>query len=217
MPEMSLAFARPWSVRLPTLVRQMQTQYVDAFFEDGSLRLSSFESFRRHPDEKRRDAQEGIIAMQVDTPTGPFNILGANGQEAYIICASTVETPIPDDQSASISAFRIIDTVKFADAVSRQIVGFVGGMEGLCAYRTNTMIRKSDPTPINPPTDGNQVEEWFHAMNRHTSNLAVDAYFMKHITFSHESEYRFIWFADGPRREFIDIKCPAARQFCERI
>jgi len=217
VPEMSLAFARPWSVRLPTLVRYMHTQYVDAFFNDGSLRLSSFESFRRHPDERRRDSQEGLVAMQVDTPTGPFSILGSSGQEAYIVCASTVETSIPDGQSSTVSAFRILDTLKFADAISRQIAGFVGGVEGLCAYRTNTMIRKSDPTPITPPTDGSKAEEWFHVMNQHTGRLVMDAFFMKHINFAHESEYRFIWFAEGSRQEYIDIKCPAARQFCERI
>lgn len=217
MPEMSLAFARPWSVRLPTLVRQMQTQYVDAFFKDGSLRLSSFESFRKHPDERRRDSQEGLVAMHVDTPTGPFSILASIGQEAYIVCASTVEVPISDDQASSVSAFRILDTMKFADAVSRQIMGFVGGVEGLCAYRTNTMIRKSDTMPINPPTDGSKAEEWFHAMNQQTGRLIMDAFFMKHISFSHESEYRFIWFAEGARRKYLGIKCPAAIQFCERI
>ena len=57
MLEINLAFTRPWTVRLPTLVRQMKPEYVDAFFNDGSLRLSSFESFRRHPDEKRKDAE----------------------------------------------------------------------------------------------------------------------------------------------------------------
>lgn len=213
MPEMPLAFARPWSVRLPTLVRYMQTQYVDAFFNDGSLRLSSFESFRRHPDERRRDSQEGLVAMHVDTPTGPFSILGSCGQEAYIVCASTVEGPIPVGQSA----FRILDAMKFADAISRQIAGFVGGVEGLCSYRTNTMIRKSDPTPITPPTDGSNAEEWFNAINQHTGRLVMDAFFMKHIDFAHESEYRLIWFAEGVRQEYIDIRCPAARQFCERI
>lgn len=217
MPEMNLAFARPWTVRFPTLTRHMPSEYIDAFFQDGSLRLSSFDSFRKHPDEARRDAQEGLVAMIVNTPTGPFNILAANGQEAYILCASTVERVDSPVVPGKASAFRILDATKFADAVSRQIQGFVGGVEGLCSYRHNTMITKSDSRSIVPPTSAENVEKWADEMNHHTSRLVLDAYFMKHISFAHESEYRFIWFAEGRPKDFIDIKCPAAIPFCERI
>lgn len=217
MPEMNLAFAKPWTLRFPTLTRHMHPEFIDAFFRDGSLRLSSFESFRKHPDEARRDAQEGLVAMIINTPTGQFNILGANGQEAYILCTSTIESLKPVELHGNASAFRILDGIKFADAISRQIPGFVGGVEGLCTYRHNTMITKSDPRPIAPPTNAENAEEWFHEQNHHTGKLVVDAYFMKHISFAQESEYRFIWFAEGSRRDFIDIKCPAAIPFCERI
>lgn len=217
MLEINLAFTRPWTVRLPTLARQMKPEYVDAFFNDGSLRLSSFESFRRHPDEKRKDGQEGLVAMQVNNPSGSLSILGACGQEAYIICTSAIEMPISESEIESVSAFRIHDSLKFADAISRQIPGFTGGTEGLCTYRTNTMITKNDSTPTTPPTDGKNIELWFKTQNENTARLAVDAYFMKHISFAHESEYRFIWFAENSRKQFIDIKCPEAVKYCERI
>ena len=216
MLEMNFAFTRPWTVRLPTLVRQISTEYVDAFFNDGSLRLSSFEAFRRHPDEKRRDGQEGLVAMEVNTPTGSLSILGACGQEAYIMCASTVETPIGENDG-SASAFRIFDSLKFADAVSRQIPGFIGGTEGFCIYRKNTMITKSDPNPIIVPTAGVNSDSWFQEQKLRTAKLAIDAYFMKHISFAHEAEYRFIWFAENSRKQFLDIRCPAAIECCERV
>jgi hypothetical protein len=79
------------------------------------------------------------------------------------------------------------------------------------------MITKSDSRAIVPPANNENVEKWFHEQNRHTGKLAVDAYFMKHMSFAHESEYRFIWFAEGTRRDFIVVKCPAAIPFCERI
>lgn len=217
MLEINLAFPRPWTVRLPTLVRQMKPEYVNAFFNDGSLRLSSFESFRKHPDEKRKDGQEGLVAMKVNTPTGSLSILGACGQEAYVMCASAIETPISESEIESVSAFRIHDSLKFADAIARQIPGFTGGTEGLCTYRTNTMITKDDSTPMNPPTDGRNVDAWFEAHKRNTARLAIDAYFMKHISFAHESEYRFIWFAENSRKQFLDIKCPEAVKYCERV
>ena len=195
----------------------MPARFVNDFFRDGSIRISSFESFRKHPDEARRDSQEGHVAMIVNTPSGPFNILGSNGQEAYVLCASTVEKIDGVQEDGEVSAFRILDPTKFADVVSRQIPGFVGGVEGLCAYRENTMITKSDLRAIIPPASQADAEAWFHEQNHHTGKLVIDAFFMKHISFSHESEYRFIWFADGSRKEYLDIKCPTAVQFCERI
>lgn len=192
----------------------MRTEYVEAFFRDGTLRLSSFEVFRQHPDELRRDTQEGRVVMEIEAPNGKTSVLGTNGQEAYVMCASTVETALPSD--GTISAFRILDTLGFANAISGQIPGFVGGTEGLCSYRDNTMLRKRDSRPIAPPPEGSDPEKWFHEQERFIGKHAIDAFFVKESRFSHEAEYRFIWFASGSHNRYLDIKCPAALQFCER-
>jgi len=192
----------------------MRTEYVDAFFSDGSLRLSSFEVFRKHPDELRRDTQEGKVVMEIDAPNGKTSILGLNGQEAYVMCASTVESSLPED--GSVSAFRILDTLGFASAISSQILGFLGGTEGLCSYRDNTMLKKRDSRPISVPEARGDATKWFEEQQRYIGEQTVDAFFVKESRFSHEAEYRFIWFASGTRREYLDIKCPAALQFCER-
>lgn len=215
MAEIQLAFSRPWSFRVPLLTRQLKTEYVDDFFRDGSLRLASFETFRKHSDELRRDPQEGLVAMEIEAPNGTTSILGANGQEAYVICASTVETALPDN--GSVAAFRILDTLGFANAISSQMLGFLGGVEGLCSYRDNAMLRKRDSRPITPPAEGENPEKWFEEQNRYIGKQTIDAFFIKHSRFSHEAEYRFIWFASGPRREYLDIKCPDALRFCERV
>lgn len=214
MAEIQMAFTRPWSFRVPLLTRQMKAEFVDAFFLDGTLRLSSFEVFRNHPDEVRRDSQEGRIVMQIEAPNGKTSILGTNGQEAYIMCASTIAAALPAD--GSVAAFRILDTLGFANAISSQIPGFLGGTEGLCSYRDNTMLRKKDSKPIAPPPAGADPEKWFEEEQRHMGRHSIDAFFVKQNRFSHEAEYRFIWFASGPHRDYLDIKCPAALQFCER-
>lgn len=200
---------------MPMLTRQMKTEYVDAFFQDGTLRLSSFDVFRRHPDELRRDTQEGRIVMEIEAPNGKTSVLGTNGQEAYVMCASTVETALLSD--GSVSAFRILDTLGFANAISGQIQGFLGGTEGLCSYRDNTVLKKRDSRPISPPPEGANPEKWFEEQKRYIGMHSIDAFFVKESRFSHEAEYRFIWFASGARREYLDIKCPAAIQFCERV
>jgi hypothetical protein len=192
----------------------MKAEFVDAFFTDGTLRLSSFEVFRKHPDELRRDSQEGRIVMEIEAPNGKTSILGTNGQEAYVMCASTVETTLPSD--GSVAAFRILDTLGFANAISGQIPGFLGGTEGLCSYRDNTMLKKRDSRPIASPPDGVDPEKWFEEQQHYIGKHSIDAFFIKESRFSHEAEYRFIWFASGIHKDYLDIKCPAALQFCER-
>jgi hypothetical protein len=213
--EISLAFSRPWTFRVPFLTRQLQAKYVDAFFADGTLRLSSFDVFRKHPDKLRRDEQEGRIHMEITGPNSRTAVVAINGQEAYVMCASTIETALPTD--GSMSAFRILDTLGFANAISAQIPGFLGGTEGLCSYRDNTMLRKADPRPFESPPEGEDVEKWFEEHDRRIGKHSIDAFFVKESRFSHEAEYRFIWFASGQHRDYIDIECPAARQFCERV
>lgn len=131
------------------------------------------------------------------------------------MCASTVEHAPP--ANGTMSAFRILNTLGFANAVASQIPGFVGGTEGLCSYRDNTSLRETDPTPFGPPPEGEGLEEWFAEQKRRVGRHSIDAFFVKESRFAHEAEYRFIWFASGPYREYREIKCPDARQFCERV
>src|SRR5574337_32290 len=119
MAEISFVFNRPWSVRIPPVTRQLKTEYVDAFFRDGTLRLSSFELFRKHPDELRRDSQEGRVSMQIHGANSKVSVVAINGQETYVMCASVVEAQLPSD--GSTSAFRILDTFGFANSISGQI------------------------------------------------------------------------------------------------
>jgi hypothetical protein len=58
-PGINVQFGRNWTMLRPTLYRFLESKYVDAFFQEGSLRLSSFERFAQHPDEQRKDAGEG--------------------------------------------------------------------------------------------------------------------------------------------------------------
>ena len=46
---------RPWKAILPPVYRYLPMRFVDAFFETGSLRLSSFKQFAMHVDEARLD------------------------------------------------------------------------------------------------------------------------------------------------------------------
>lgn len=104
----------------------------------------------------------------------------------------------------------------FANAISGQVAGFVGGAEGLCSYRENTMLQKKDERLFYSPKEGEDPQRWYEDQQRYLAKHSIDAFFVKHIRFSHEAEYRFIWFASGIHKEYLDIKCPEALRYCER-
>ena len=60
-------------------------------------------------------------------------------------------------------------------------------------------------------------------MNQRINQLVgngADLMFLKEKKYQYQAEYRFIWSINNqfhPIREFIDIECKEAIQFCERI
>jgi hypothetical protein len=213
MSVLNLPIGYNWEVRTPIVDRLMRRGYVDSFFQDGSLRLSSFESFRKHPDEGRRDSEEGKAAMKIISPKSNLSAIAFNGQEAYVLCGSMAEAR-PSNEYACI---RIKDTLAFAATAARQIPGFIGGTEGSCIYRANTFYEATDEHSFSPPKDGEDPESWMEKQNAVIGNHMRSKFFIKHARFAAESEYRMVWFCDGSPRTFIDVKCPKAIQFCERV
>ena len=213
----TLQFSKPWEIRTPPLVRYLEKEYVDQFFTDGTLRLSSFKAFREHKDEQRKDVREGQANVQIETPEGNHAIAGMNGQEAYVLCTSTVESSELEASFLTESGFRILDSVRFAEAISMQIPGFIGGMQGLCVYRDNLLIRKSLEESVKSPEDYDDPEQWAKDYDRFVGLHMRDSLFLKHRSFSHQSEYRFIWFAIGEEQRHLDICCPAAAELCQII
>jgi hypothetical protein len=210
-------FTRLWEIRVPVLTRYLEKEYVDLFLNEGKLRLSSFKAFRNNPDEQRGDVFEGRPNLQINTPNGSHAIVGISGQEAYILCAGTVENSKMESSFKTEYGFRILNPLGFADAISRHIPGFVCGMEGLCSYRDNLLVTKYDERPITPPDSYANPEEWAKEYERYVGEQAKETYFIKHIDYAHQGEYRFIWFASGLEREYIDITCQEAVRFCQPL
>lgn len=218
MTTISTIFSRKWNIRIPVVTRYLESQYVDDFFSKGKLRLSSFKKFRINPDEQQGDPSEGGASMQISTPNGNHTISVINGQEAYILCSGTVENKSMESSFKTDDGFRILNTLAFADAISRYIPGFISGMEGLCSYREDILIQEYDDTPIRSPDSFANPDEWEKEYDRYVAEKSVKAFFIKRMKFSHQGEYRFIWFTAGEsEREYIDIICPEARRFCQRL
>ena len=81
--------APSWSVCLPSqgpahngpVFRHLNRKWVDAFFTTGELQLSSIAHFKKHPDELRRDAQEGVFISQ--------SSIGLARLDGYVLSCTT--------------------------------------------------------------------------------------------------------------------------------
>ena len=141
-----------------------------------------------------------------------------SGQEAYVLCGGTVENKKMEASFSTDDGFRIINTLAFADTISRYIPGFIAGMEGLCAYRRHLLIEEHEVSPIKPPGEFKDPEEWGQEYDHYVAEKSKKAFFLKHLKYSHQGEYRFVWFAAGEsERDHIDIVCSEATKYCQRL
>ena len=196
----------------------MDQRHVDAFFADGSLRLTSFERCHRHADEQRLDAEEGSCRVLVTSrQTGmalSFHELVAN-HPAYMLCTTLWHNKDLMKSFNCESFLRIHDPAAFGTRVAKHVPAFLEGGEGPCIYQHLRLIEAeiddTERTQNASESDGRQ--------NRAATAIAGARhyqYFLKHKSFSHQAEYRLLWFFanDSERREYLDIKVPEARELC---
>lgn len=206
-----IPFTTEWNVHTPTVYRYLEAEFVEAFFADGTLRLSSFERFSKHEDEQRLDAAEGEYTFVHLTQDQGGQTIYANGRitmNAFVLCATMYHSKSLMDAFKCTSYIRINDTTKFAAAVAKRLPGLRRGFEGPCLYQSKKTIQRDlgylDPAQIKSKQDAERIVH--NAMEQFPL-------FLKDATFLHQSEYRFLWDVFS-HSEYIDLKVPEARQFC---
>lgn len=220
--EIGLTITRPWTIRRPYVYRYLQKRFVDQFFTDGSIRISSFQQFSRHVDEQRKDTEEGrgIISNTVaEGPSaGTLMVYGIHGENAYVLCGSTRCSKKLAEDFGCDSGIKIFDPTAFGAALSCVIPGFIGGLEGCCYYLPNRAIETrmggAGLEAIQSEPGSGSVD--ISKVAKVASGLAGnDLYFLKECSpYSHQNEYRILWISAHPASPYIDVKCPDARQFC---
>jgi hypothetical protein len=199
----------------------MDAKYVESFFRDGSLRLSSFASFAKHPDEQLRDKGEGIGSRWGIGSQVTVNMFGGRGRDCYVLCTTlhnTEEVRKVFGHNACIAIDKVAD---FANAVSLKLP-FSGGLEGPVIYRDDPAIYKDIGA-----TTAEQLMERYRKpdgtldmsmlQDMQTKTGGIEEYFIKHSRHAKECEYRLLWATGQPVSEFIDIKVPDAIQFCRQV
>ena len=213
-------FARPWNVFAPVVYRYLDAEHVDAFFDDGSLRLSSFARFAQHKDEQRLDEHEGASVFVHRRDEGEIKTviaLTSHGRNAYVLCGSTRFDQVLQAKFQRDSYIRIDNSVGFGEAVARQLAGYTDGLEGLCVYQNSRTIEgkvEFDLDSLMPRPEATiDLTEFNRVVNSAQGHLP---FFLKEKSFADQAEYRLLWLIDRDADAFIDIKVPDARQYCSR-
>ncbi len=220
---LSIQFSQQWDVVLPRIFRFIEQVYVDKFFEDGTLRLSSFEQFRKHSDEQRRDSAEGFGLRQGIGQNATIMTVSGRGGDCYVLCGSLLCTEkLQGTFPEADGCFAIDDTICFAQSIAHALPGFTRGFEGPAIYQDDPTIRRD--------LGADTVDEMFKRHSNPDGTLDMnklfemqasiggyEEFFMKHSRFAYQAEYRLLWSVSQKVDDFIDLKVPEARQYCRKL
>jgi len=214
--------AKPYHFLQPIVYRYMPQEYIDLFFETGKLRLSSFSSYTKYEDTVKGDKGEGFNIATATSKKENYSLYAVVGvgTNAYSICTSTILDENLKQKFDCDGVFKIKDSQSFGLAVANKILGFIEGMQGLCQYVDIRSTKKTiesldlDEMRISPDKKELDMGKMLQKVNEANS---IDSFFMKPLSYQYQSEYRFIWLVDKKNNDFLDIECPEAIQFCEKV
>jgi hypothetical protein len=216
----SLYITRPWHIYFPVLFRYLEQEYIDAFFRDGSLRLSSFKQFAKHKDEARNDWGEGKFVFEITHEKTMMSGIALFGSEAYALSASLVESPDLMNIFGYNGYFKINDPAGFGIAIASQLAGFSRGFQGPCFYSDSRPLKYASEKPVLEPwpETEEEKEKWGDESRQMMhEETKLDPYFVKATRYASQNEYRLLWCISGNVDNYIDIKCPEAIRFCTKI
>ena len=223
MSIVTLPFTRSWDIKLPIVVRYLEKEFIDNFFKDGSLMLSSFRKFRKHKSNQLCDHTEGNRSMRIKGEKSQHTSFFIEGRCFFVLSTSIIESKemMTELNPKYEDGFRIYDSINFAYAIASKLPEFIGGFQGNCIYRDDLVVRrnKAKDFPFKPPKSEEDikkhVENYEHYLEQQN---ALESYFLKSIKYAKQNEYRFIWKTSLTKnKDHILIKCPEAIKYCERL
>jgi len=200
----------------PTPVyRYMDTEFVDQFFSSGTLRLSSFEAFSRHPDESLRDANEGKNILAALGKDSTMYMVSEHGKTSLIISASYRGPWSPSKLSSGRACCEITNPWGFASAIATSINGCSEAVLGACTYVPTLSMTLHAPGYNFAQAHS---EGGLEVIQRDAAAmLQYSPMFRKLSRHQAEQEFRFVWCLNRPVSEPLTVVCPAALQFCRKL
>ena len=209
----------------PMVYRFLDEKYIDDFFKDGNLMLSTYERCRKLEDEKRRDEQEG--KNTVVKTEGKFKIVqkAGIGYNPLLLCTSLYQIDITGETTSSKFCLEIRDPPKFAEAVAQELAKLghyvIDTYIGPCYY-SDKVIEGSDESSaiesfLKESERSKTIDQKF--FSQITEEVAGQhMYFNKPLKFVRENEYRFVWVVNfDPKDQAFFIKVPETIKYCRKI
>lgn len=210
-------FIQPY---IPMVFRYLEKEFVDLFFNEGIIRLSSFRKFHKHTDEQRGDKKEGqnhIVGIGKEKTMFAETF---NGDDAFVLSTSLMLNDQMYDDFNVDACLVIEKPIEFMNSIAQKIPEFKGINFGPCLYQPDKSIRRKmdfDLESLKSDDDPNSMDmnKMFNAVNQISGKEVL---FAKTNEYSPQHEYRFLWHSELKNLpEFIYIEVPEAIEFCRKI
>lgn len=148
--------------------------------------------------------------------------VGGNG---YMLSTSLINSEQIKEEFETDDLFVIKDPINFAASISSCIPGNDQIFIGFCHYQNGRLIEKEiKGLSINDFTneEGNFIIGG-PGMGQRTNEMignGIDLMYLKDNKYQSQSEFRFIWTIRNQyfeMKEYLDIECKEAIQFCRKI
>lgn len=211
-------FIQPY---IPMVYRYLEKQWIDQFFSEGKIRLSSFKKFRKHVDEQRGDNVEGKNILIGTGNDKTIYAVVSTGIDAFVLSASLLFSQSLYSDFKVDGCFVIERPLEFMNEISKHIPEYKGLNFGPCIYKPEVLIKRQLPD-FNLDSLRNEDDPTKNDLNKvlSTSNLigGHDVLFRKTLKHAHQHEYRILWHSDlKDLPDYIDIIAPNCRQYCREI
>lgn len=211
-------FVQPF---VPMVFRYLESEWVDDFFENGNLRLSSFKKFHQHTDEQRGDKKEGQNMVVGTGDEKQIIAMVSHGHDAFVLSTSLMYNKQMYKDFNVDSCFVIEKPLDFMDTIIKKIPDFKGVNFGPCLYKPDNIIERNipgfdlDKLKSDDVPGSLDMGKMFSAVNQAGGSEVL---FSKTNEYASQHEYRMLWhtFLD-PIPEHIDIVVPEAVKFCRKI
>ncbi|MCC6516809.1 MAG: hypothetical protein IT275_10690 [Chitinophagales bacterium] len=209
-----------WEIKTEPVYRLLnKVEYINNFFETGEIMVSCFSKFKEYKDEMQGDKDEGeALAWYMDSQGNVEAVKYASGINAFILStAKTLNDRVKSDFKAK-GAIKINNSTLFGYELCKQLPFVSSGVEGVCDYtdsrvrHINTDLSRKDKSGIFDFRNDSDYSRMI--LQQSTKGFEL---FNKLKKYSHQEEYRFIWFSENQITDSIKITCPNAIKYCEKI
>lgn len=217
--ERNFQYPLNWKVKNYPVYRLLDnTKWIDNFFDSGEIQLSCFAKFRKYPNEIQGDPAEGsALCYFEDDERNTIGFQYESGLSSYILSTTEVLSDKIIEDFQAVGAIKILDTTNFALELSKKIAYCFSGLEGRCQYEKGRSFPLKDMKTIArlyKLKNGKYDDEFRSLLQSMVNEYEL---FLKTKKYEYQNEYRFTWHTSIELASSINIKCPEARSFCERI